>query len=167
MIFTADVMSDAGFIVPKGKLLTSSSPLTDYFKTGARIHFEEYLDHLYLPYYQAKDPTLTREALIQESSIASIEDYLLAAQKNGLVTNEDDDILYHCDIEYLAGRQSADLPHRRPHGEHADPAVRRSHDRILRGLTTHGAERNGGSHKTGKKPSRAGVSGALGRRLRG
>ena len=103
MIFTADVMSDAGFIVPKGKPLTSSSPLTDYFKTGSRIHFEEYLDHLYLPYYQAKDPTLTREDLIRESSMASIEDYLLSAEKIGLVTNEDDIILAPGEIDYLKG----------------------------------------------------------------
>jgi hypothetical protein len=103
MIFTADVMSDAGYVVPKGKALTSSSPLTDYFKTGARVHFEEYLDQLYLPYYQAKDPALTREDLIREASIASIEDYLLGAQKIGLVTNEDDIILAPGEIEYLVG----------------------------------------------------------------
>lgn len=103
MIFTADVMSDAGFIVPKGKPLTSSSPLTEYFKTGARIHFEEYLDQLYLPYYQSRDPALTRDDLIREASIASIEDYLLGAQKIGLVTNEDDVILAPGEIYYLLG----------------------------------------------------------------
>jgi pimeloyl-ACP methyl ester carboxylesterase len=103
MIFTADVMSDAGFLVPKGKLLTNSSPLTNYFKTGSRVHFEEYLDQLYLPFYMAKDPTLTREDLIREASMASIEDYLLSAQKIGLVTNEDDIILAPGEIDYLQG----------------------------------------------------------------
>ncbi len=103
MIFTADVMSDAGYLVPKGKPLTSSSSLTDYFKAGARVRFEEYLDQLYLPYYKARDPALTREDLIRESSFLSIEDYLLSAQKIGLVTNEDDIILAPGEIEYLEG----------------------------------------------------------------
>jgi len=103
MIFTADVMSNAGFIVPKGKPLTSSSSLTEYFKTGARVHFEEYLDHLYLPFYKAKDPALTRDDLIREANMASIEDYLLGAQKIGLVTNEDDIILAPGEIDYLKG----------------------------------------------------------------
>ena len=72
-------------------------------KAGARVHFEEYLDQLYLPYYKARDPALTREDLIRESSIASIEDYLLSAQKIGLVTNEDDIILAPGEIDYLQG----------------------------------------------------------------
>jgi hypothetical protein len=103
MIFTADVMSEAGYIVPKGKPLTNSSSLTGYFKTGARIRFEEYLDQLYLPYYTARNPGLTREELIREASFASIEDYLLSARKIGLVTNVDDIILAPGEIEYLKG----------------------------------------------------------------
>ena len=101
MIFVADVMSDSGYIVPKGKELTTASSLTEYFKTGARLRFVEYLDELLLPYYRAREPGLTRQDLIREASLVSIEDYLRRGSKIGVLINEDDIIMAPGEIDYL------------------------------------------------------------------
>ena len=101
MAFTSDVMSQSGYVVPKSKELSTSTSLTEYFKTGMRLSFEDYLDELFYPYFKAKDPNLTREDLIEEASLERIEDYLVRSPKIGLMTNEDDIILAPGEIDYL------------------------------------------------------------------
>ncbi len=101
MVFTSDVMSQSGYIVPKSKELSTSTSLTEYFKTGMRLSFEDYLDELFYPYFNAKNPSLTREDLVEEASLERIEDYLSRAQKIGLMTNEDDIILAPGELDYL------------------------------------------------------------------
>ncbi len=101
MVFTSDVMSQSGYVVPKSLELTNSSSLTEYFKVGIRFSFEDYLDELFYPYFKAKDPSLTREDLIEEASLERIEDYLVRSPKIGLMTNEDDVILAPGEIDYL------------------------------------------------------------------
>lgn len=101
MAFTADVMSRAGYVVPKSRELTSDSSLTTYFKVGIRLSFEDYLDELFYPYYRAREPGLTLDALIQEASLVRIQDYLASSPKIGLMTNEDDVILAPGEIDYL------------------------------------------------------------------
>jgi hypothetical protein len=101
MAFTSDVMSQSGYVVPKSKELSTSTSLTDYFKVGMRLSFETYLDELFYPYFKAKNPSLTREDLIEEASLERIEDYLVHSPKIGLLTNEDDIILAPGEIDYL------------------------------------------------------------------
>jgi hypothetical protein len=101
MAFAADVMADYGYIVPRGTKLDSLSSLTDYFDHGMTLSFESYFDRFLYPYYKARDPELTREALINEASLHSIQDYLGDADKIGLLTNEDDIILAPGEIDYL------------------------------------------------------------------
>ena len=101
MVFTSDVMSQSGYIVPKSKELSTSTSLTEYFKTGMRLSFEDYLDELFYPYFKAKNPSLTREDLVEEASLERIEDYLTRTQKIGLMTNEDDIILAPGELDYL------------------------------------------------------------------
>ena len=66
-----------------------------------RLSFEDYLDELFYPYFKAKDPSLTREDLIEEASLERIEDYLVRSPKIGLMTNEDDIILAPGEIDFL------------------------------------------------------------------
>ena len=101
MVFTSDVMSRSGYVVPKSLELTSRSSLTEFFKVGMRLTFEEYLDQLLYPYFKARDPSLTLEDLIDEASLERIEDYLVSSPKIGLMTNEDDIILAPGEIDYL------------------------------------------------------------------
>ncbi len=101
MIFTSDVMTKAGFVVPKGAQLNNSDSLTDYQRTVMRISFVKYLDEFLLPAAQARNPQLTRQALIDGVGLKSIESYLKQAAKIGVLTNQDDIILAAEELEYL------------------------------------------------------------------
>jgi hypothetical protein len=101
MVFTSDVMSNSGLIVPKNKILDPYESLTDYFKVGVRTSFTDYAKDLLFPYYQSQDPDITFEALIAQTSLKAIEDYLKSAEKISLVTNADDFILAEGQLKYL------------------------------------------------------------------
>ena len=101
MIFSSDVMTNAGFVVPKGLYLNNSDSLTDYQRTLMRISFEKYLDEFLLPAAQARNPQLTRQALIDGDGLKAIEGYLKQAGKVGVLTNADDLILVPGDLDYL------------------------------------------------------------------
>ena len=73
MIFTADVMANYGLIVPKNRVLGSADSLTDFFKVTNRVSFIDYFNEFLYPYYQSKTPGLTKETLIEGTSLRSIE----------------------------------------------------------------------------------------------
>src|SRR5512132_383832 len=99
--FTADVMNNAGYIVPTNHTLTVSTSLTPYFNLAIRRGFRYYLDHLLYPVYSKVDPSLNTADLIAESSLESIESYLRSADNVRLLTNADDIILAPGDIEFF------------------------------------------------------------------
>ncbi len=101
MSFTADVMADYGYIVPEGWTPDTFSSLTRFFQTGMRLTFQDYLDGFLYPYYRERDPDLTKQDLLDEASLVSIEGYLARTDKIGLQTNEDDIILAEGEIDYL------------------------------------------------------------------
>ena len=99
--FTADVMNNAGYIVPSDRTLTVSTSLTPYFNLAIQRGFRDYLDNLLYPIYHHLDPSLSTSDLIAESSLESIETYLRSAEKVRLLTNADDIILAPGDIEFF------------------------------------------------------------------
>jgi len=101
MIFTSDVMTKAGVIVPKNLVLGSADSLTDYCKVVAQMSFVDYFDDLLFPYYKAKHPHLTPDWAIEVDSLRSIEGYLRSTHKLGLMGNEDDLILAPGDLAFL------------------------------------------------------------------
>lgn len=101
MYFTSDVVRNGGYIVPQNLALTSTSSLTDYMGTSFRISFVEYFNEYFYPYFQAKNPDLSKQDLIASTSLKSIEDYLISSKKIGLMTNQDDFILAPGEIDYL------------------------------------------------------------------
>jgi pimeloyl-ACP methyl ester carboxylesterase len=101
MIFASDVMTNAGYVVPKGLQHDYNDPLDDYFRILMRISFAKYLDELLLPAAQQRNPQLTRQAVIDSCSLKSIEDYLRRAGKVGVLTNQDDIILTAAEVDYL------------------------------------------------------------------
>jgi len=101
MIFTSDVMSNSGFIVPKNRVLGSADSLTDYWKVTGTLSFIDYFDELLYPYFQSKSSGLTKEALIASTSLRSIESYLRNTPKIVLMDNEDDLILTPQDLAFL------------------------------------------------------------------
>ncbi|HEX5679207.1 MAG TPA: hypothetical protein VFX82_00140, partial [Desulfobacterales bacterium] len=101
MIFAADVMANYGLIVPKNRVLGSADSLTDYMKVTTRISFIDYFDEFFYPYFQSRNPGLTKEALIASTSLRSIESYLRNSPKIILMDNEDDLILTPADLSFL------------------------------------------------------------------
>lgn len=101
MVFSADVMSHVGLIVPRERVLRASDSLTDYFKVAARTSFVDYFDELLYPYFRSRNPGLTREELIDETSLRSIEGYLRRTPTIGVVSNADELILTPEDLRFL------------------------------------------------------------------
>jgi hypothetical protein len=101
MIFTADVMANYGLIVPKNRVLGSADSLTDYMKVTTRVSFIDYFNEFLYPYSQSRNPGLTKEALIEGTSLRSIASYLRNSPKISLMGNEDDLILTPEDLAFL------------------------------------------------------------------
>ena len=101
MIFTSDVMTNAGLIVPKNLTLESTDSLYEYFRATSNTTFVDYFDDLLFPYYKAKHPELTQERAIQIVSLHTIQAYLEMSPKIGLMGNEDDLILTPQDLNFL------------------------------------------------------------------
>jgi len=101
MVFTTDVMTNSGYIVPKNRVLTSGDSLANYSIVAHRITFLQYFDELLFPFYQSKNQNLTREQMLHNLSLKSIEDYLKSNDKIGVMHNRDDLILAPGEIEYI------------------------------------------------------------------
>jgi hypothetical protein len=101
MVFTSDVMTRGGYVVPKNRLLTDTDPLGDYFFICIHLSFINYFDEYFYPFFKKKRPGLTREELIDSLGLKSIEGYLRISPKFGVITNEDDFILAPGELDYL------------------------------------------------------------------
>lgn len=101
MIFASDVMTRSGYVVPKNRELSSTDSLTDYFRVCARLSFHDYFNEYFFPYFQKKQPGLTKEAFLESLGLKSIEEYLRSNAKIGVMTNENDFILTAADLAYL------------------------------------------------------------------
>ncbi|RLB68159.1 MAG: alpha/beta hydrolase [Deltaproteobacteria bacterium] len=101
MVFASDVLTKAGYVVPKGVDLRRHDRPTEYLKVLGRLSFVDYFKGLFLPYYQAQNPNLTEADLVTMTSLKFIDDYIRTSPKFGLITNEDDLILLPGEIDYL------------------------------------------------------------------
>jgi len=114
MVFTTDVMNNAGYIVPKNRELAPSADLSDFAKVSHRITFLQYFDELLYPYYKARQPGLTRQEMLHELSLHSIKDYLRNNDRIYVVHNEDDLILAPGEIDFFTdvlGSRAKIYPH--------------------------------------------------------
>jgi hypothetical protein len=101
MIFASDVMTHGGYVVPKNRDLRSSDSMEDYFWTTLHLSFLDYFNEYFVPYFQSRQPGLTREKLIETLSLVSIESYIASSAKTEVITNEDDFILAPGELDYL------------------------------------------------------------------
>jgi pimeloyl-ACP methyl ester carboxylesterase len=101
LIFTSDLMTNYGFVKPRNVYLTKNSSPGDYGKVSMRVGFTDYFHAYFYPYYKAQDPSLTRDQLINEMSLTSIEDYLRKSTKIEVMTNRDDIILEPGEIDFF------------------------------------------------------------------
>lgn len=101
MIFASDVMTHGGYVVPKNRDLRTSDSMEDYFWTSLHLSFLDYFDEYFVPYFQGRQPGLTRKQLLETLSLGSIESYLASSAKTEVITNEDDFILAPGELDYL------------------------------------------------------------------
>jgi hypothetical protein len=101
MIFTSDVMTNGGYVVPKNRVLSSNDSLRDYMRVANHLSFLDYFNEYFYPYFEKKRPGLTKEALIKSLDLKSIEPYLKGNPKFHVMTNENDFILSNADRDYL------------------------------------------------------------------
>lgn len=102
MLFTSDVMTNSGYIVPKNLHLSRTDSLTDYAKVVFRTKgFCEYAKELLYPAVKAREPGLSFDAFKERNSLHAIEGFLRASRKIGAVTNADDFILTERDFAFL------------------------------------------------------------------
>ena len=114
MAFTTDVLTQAGYVVPKGMKLGRHAHVTEFAKILNRLSFQDYFDDIFLPHFQAKDPELTESQLIEQTGLKRIENYLMTSPKLGLIGNEDDFILRPGEVSYLRevfGDRATIFPH--------------------------------------------------------
>ena len=101
MIFTSDVMTNSGYVVPKNRVLRTSDSLFDYFLVSTHLSFIDYFNEYLYPHCRNQRPGLTKETLIESLSLKSIEAYLKSSSKIGVMTNENDFILTRVERDYL------------------------------------------------------------------
>jgi len=118
LVFTSDVMTNAGLLVAPGQELSLTDSLTPYFKAASRLSFEDYARAIVYPYYLKRAPAITFEQLSELNSLRAIESYLRDTHKIGLMHNADDILLSPDEIEYLQD-VFGDRAMIFPHGGHA------------------------------------------------
>jgi predicted alpha/beta-fold hydrolase len=101
MIFTSDVVSRYGLIVPKNRQLSRSDSTTNYFKVTFFTSFRDYFEQMFYPFFRERLDNITPEALLEISSLKHLEGYLKDARHIALMTNADDFLYRPGDIDYL------------------------------------------------------------------
>ncbi|MBK5273425.1 MAG: alpha/beta hydrolase [Desulfuromonadales bacterium] len=101
MIFTSDVMTNSGYVVPKNRVLSHTDSLFDYFLVSTHLSFYDYINEYFYPHFLKLRPGLTKKELIDSESIRSIEGYLKSSAKFGVMTNENDFLLTKAELDYL------------------------------------------------------------------
>jgi predicted alpha/beta-fold hydrolase len=102
MIFGVDVYNQLGFIVPKNQVakLRPASRISGYAKIAHRLGFNDYIEQFYIPIFNKKTG-MSRQELINQSSLESIKDYLQNTTTIGMMHNIDDPILQAGEIDTL------------------------------------------------------------------
>lgn len=101
LVFTSDVVSDFGYIKPRGLELDRYSDLGVYNQVASRLGFTDYYHEFFYPYYQAENPGVSRDEYIASISLEEISDYLKSAEKITVMHNADDVILEPGEINFF------------------------------------------------------------------
>jgi hypothetical protein len=66
-----------------------------------RLSFVNYMDGVYMPFIQRREPNVTREELIARASLRPIEQYLRTAPRVVMLGTQDDVILSRDEVNWL------------------------------------------------------------------
>lgn len=101
LIFTSDVMTNAGYIFPRDRPFLSSTPLSEYLAVALRTSLLDYFRDIFAEAYLSRQPRITRQDLLDRTSLSSIGEWLSREERIWLMTNRDDVILAQGDLEEL------------------------------------------------------------------
>ena len=101
LVFTSDVMTDFGYVKPKGLELDRYADLTVYDEVVGRLGFTDYYHDFFYPFYKPDYPDMSRDEFISAVSLNSIADYLRTSTKITVMHNQDDVILEPGEIEFF------------------------------------------------------------------
>jgi hypothetical protein len=101
LVFTSDVMTDYGYVKPKGLELDRYADLTEYNEVLSRLGFTDYYHEFFYPFYKDENPNLTRDQFIATASLTEIADYLRNSPKISVMHNQDDIILEPGEIDFF------------------------------------------------------------------
>ncbi len=103
LMFSADLMTNYGFIKPSNVHLDRNSSPGDYAKVAMRLGFTDYFHRFFYPYYNARlAQPISREAMIGRMSLERIADYLHTSDKLFVMHNRDDLILGNGGIDFIS-----------------------------------------------------------------
>ena len=134
LLFTSDVMADAGVLVAPGYTPGITTSLTPYFKAATQLSFSDYAHRVIYPYYRKTAPDVSFDQLVERESLYGLAEYLRSTPKIGLMHNADDFLLSRDDLEFLErvfGDRARNLPDRRPLRQPRVSRQRRVPDRLL------------------------------------
>lgn len=101
IVFTSDLVNRRGGIVPADAKITEGTSLTPYFRQALLCNFNCYIRTQLLPFWREHFDGTDLPALIRDTSLHGLEDYLKTATKVGVMTNADDLILGPGDLGFL------------------------------------------------------------------
>jgi hypothetical protein len=101
MIVAADRMTRFGFIIPPEARVEIGDNVDAAFLVSARTGLLTYFDQMLVPFYQARDPGLSRARAIAEAGLEPIREWLSSDPRVGVVHNADDIILGEGEIAWL------------------------------------------------------------------
>jgi hypothetical protein len=101
LAFASDVMTNAGYVVPKNARLTPTTSLTNVLLQGLQLNFVDYFEGVYIPFYRQRIPDITREELIERASLRRFEGYLRSARRVVMLGTQDDIILAPGEVAWL------------------------------------------------------------------
>ena len=101
MVFASDVMTDFGYVKPRGMKLDRYSDLGQFQQVVNRLGFTDYYHEYFYPFYRDNEDAGSRDAFVQSESLTHIEDYLRNTPKISVVSNEDDIILEPGEIDFF------------------------------------------------------------------
>jgi hypothetical protein len=114
LVFTSDVMTDYGYVKPKGLLLDRYADISTYGQVVNRLGFTDYYHNFFYPFYKADSPDMSRDEFIAAISLNEIADYLRNSPKITVMHNQDDVILEPGEIEFfndVFGDRATIYPH--------------------------------------------------------
>lgn len=101
MVFASDVMTDYGYVKPRGMQLTRHTDLQRFNLVVSRLGFTDYYHEFFYPYYRDTENAGNRDDFVKSGSLTHIQDYLRNSPKITVMHNENDVILEPGEIDFF------------------------------------------------------------------